>query len=371
MKKFDFSIVQKSSEDLSRVGIIKTPRGNIPTPIFMPVGTQATVRGLDIRDLEDMNANLILANAYHLFLRPGSEVIREAGGLHQFMNWKQPILTDSGGYQVFSLANLRKVDLDGVTFRSHFDGTEHRFTPERIIEIQNDLGSDIIMPLDECLPYQADYQQTKDSLAITHDWASRSKKHHRNENQWLFGIIQGGTFSDLRKESAKFMVDQGFEGFALGGLSVGEPREVMLRMIEAVIPELPSQSPRYLMGVGKPEDFFECIERGVDMFDCVLPTRMGRNGSLITHTGKIVLRNAQYTRNFNSPDPACDCMVCKNYSLAYLRHLFITGEMLGPRLASYHNLYFSLNLMRQIRKSILEGNFQGFKKRFNEKYKAF
>jgi queuine tRNA-ribosyltransferase len=298
-------------------------------------------------------------------------VLEEAGGLHNFMNWKKPILTDSGGFQVFSLAKLRKLDRDGVTFNSHFDGKIHRFTPEKVIEIENILGSDIIMPLDECLPYPADYDRAKKSLEITHDWARRSKIHHKNENQMLFGIIQGGMYEDLRKESARFMVDEGFKGFSIGGLSVGEPKDLMHKMIESVIPELPDGSPRYLMGVGKPEDFFECIQRGVDMFDCVLPTRMGRNGAMITHFGKVNLRNAKYIKDFSSPDPLCDCYVCKNHTLAYLRHLFNTEEVLGPRLASYHNIHFSLKLVRRIRESILAGKFLAFKEEFESKYKKW
>ncbi len=368
MSKFSFKIVENCKNTKARVGILKTPRGDIPTPIFMPVGTQATVKTMDNRDLENLQASIILANAYHLFIRPGMEVIKAAGGLHKFMGWKKPILTDSGGYQVFSLAKLRKLDEDGVTFRSHFDGREHRFTPEKVVEIQNILGSDIIMPLDECLPYPATYDEATKSLEITHLWAERSIKHHNREDQWLFGIIQGGMYEDLRQKSARFMLSRGFTGFSIGGLSVGEPKNLMHRMIEVVVAELPQNRPRYLMGVGKPEDFFECIERGIDMFDCVLPTRMGRNGTLITHRGKVVLRNAKYTKDFSSPDPDCDCFVCKNHSLAYLRHLFITEEILGPRLASYHNLYFSLNLVRRIRQSILEGNFLKFKESFFKKY---
>ncbi|MCE1249035.1 MAG: tRNA guanosine(34) transglycosylase Tgt [Firmicutes bacterium] len=371
MKKYSFNIVQKSKECTGRVGILSTPHGDIPTPVFMPVGTQATVKTMDNRDLENLNASIILGNTYHLFTRPGVEVIGEAGGLHKFMSWKRPILTDSGGFQVFSLANLRKLDEDGVTFRSHFDGKEHRFTPEIVVDIENTLGSDIMMPLDECLAYPSDRDQARKSLDITHKWALRSIKHHKRDDQWLFGIIQGGVYTDLRKESAKFMVDSGFTGFSIGGLSVGEPKNLMHEMIEAVVPELPEKSPRYLMGVGKPEDFFECIQRGVDMFDCVLPTRVGRNGTMITHTGKVVLRNAQYIKNFSSPDPYCDCFVCKNHSLAYLRHLFNTDEVLGPRLATYHNLHFSLELVRKIRKSLLDGYFSEFKREFFSRYKIW
>jgi queuine tRNA-ribosyltransferase len=371
MKHFSFKLIKKSDECEARVGILKTPHGEIPTPVFMPVGTQATVKTMDNRDLEDLGASVILSNTYHIFTRPGMEVMKSVGGLHKFMNFDRPILTDSGGFQVFSLAKLRKIDREGVTFRSHFDGMEHRFTPERVVEIQNVLGSDIMMPLDECLPYPCDYDRVKESLKVTHDWARRSRIHHRNEKQWLFGIIQGGMYPDLRKESAKFMVDEGFEGFSIGGLSVGEPKELMHGMVEAVVPELPDNAPRYLMGVGKPEDFIECIERGIDMFDCVLPTRMGRNGAIITHTGKLNLRNAQYKTDMSSPDPLCDCYVCRKHSLAYLRHLFITGEVLGARMASYHNLHFSLNLVRRIRQALIDGKFMEFKEEFYSRYKKW
>lgn len=369
--KYSFQVVERDPHCKARVGVLRTPSGDIPTPIFMPVGTQATVKTMDSRDLENLGASIILCNTYHLYLRPGPDVIGEAGGLHKFMGWKKPILTDSGGFQVFSLANLRQMDKDGVTFRSHFDGKEHRFTPEKVIEIENTLGSDIIMPLDECLPYPSDYDKTKESLKITHDWAERSQNAHHNEEQWLFGIIQGGMYEDLRKESARFMVQSGFKGFSIGGLSVGEPKDLMHKMIDAVVPELPDNAPRYLMGVGKPDDFFECIERGVDMFDCVLPTRIGRNGSLLTHKGKINIRNAKFTKDFSPPDPQCKCYVCRNHSRAYLRHLFITDEVLGPRLASYHNLYFSLDLVRRIRKSILDGEFLELKKHFLGQYKIW
>lgn len=374
INNFSFRVIKKESRFPARAGILKTPRGEIPTPVFMPVGTQATVKTMDNRDLLSLDAKIILGNTYHLYVRPGIDVIGEAGGLHRFMNWQRPMLTDSGGYQVFSLAKLRKLDTDGVTFNSHFDGKQHRFTPERVIEIQNILGSDIIMPLDECLPYPCEYERVKESLKITHDWAKRSllycmrEDNEKRDKQWLFGIIQGGVYGDLRKESAIFMIEAGFKGFSIGGLSVGEPKEYMHSILEDVIPVLPEDSPRYLMGVGKPEDFFECIERGVDMFDCVLPTRMGRNGTILTHRGKVNLRNAKYTKDFTSPDPLCDCYVCKNHTSAYLRHLFITSEVLGPRLASYHNLYFSLNLVRRIRGAILEERFEEFKREFYGKY---
>jgi queuine tRNA-ribosyltransferase len=368
MGNFTFEVIKECGSTKARAGLITTPRGEIPTPVFMPVGTQATVKTMDFRDLEEMDASIILGNTYHLCVRPGLEVIGEAGGLHSFMGWKRPILTDSGGFQVFSLSSLRRMDEDGVTFRTPVDGKEHRFTPERVIEFENILGSDIIMPLDECLAYPSTRQEAEKSMATTHRWAARSLAHHKNPSQWLFGIIQGGMYADLRRESARFMAREGFTGFSIGGLSVGEPKELMHGMIEETLPELPPASPRYLMGVGKPEDFFECIERGIDMFDCVWPTRLGRNGSMLTHRGKVVLKNAKHTLDFTSPDPLCGCYVCKNHTSAYLRHLFITGEVLGPRLASYHNLYFSIHLVKRIRKSIIEGTFPQFKKSFYEGY---
>lgn len=370
MSSFSFSVIAKSDKTLARAGILSTPRGIIETPVFMPVGTQATVKAMTPEEVDSMGASIILANTYHLYLRPGVEVVASSGGLHNFMRWERPILTDSGGYQVFSLNSLRNVTDDGVLFRSHIDGSEHFFTPAKVIKIQESLGSDIIMPLDECLPYPCEYDYAKNSLKRTHLWAKISRETHNNSSQMLFGIVQGGVYADLRKESARFMIESGFEGFSLGGLSVGEPKEDMHRVLEDIVPLLPEDKPRYLMGVGKPEDFFECITRGVDMFDCVLPTRIGRNGTLLTSRGKVVLKNSRYRLDFSPPDEECGCYLCRNYTRAYMKHLFMADEILGPRLATYHNLYFSCNLLARIRESIKEGNFEKFKKEFLERYNS-
>ncbi|MCL5772886.1 MAG: tRNA guanosine(34) transglycosylase Tgt [Firmicutes bacterium] len=370
MSLFSFSVIAKSGKTLARAGILSTPRGIIETPVFMPVGTQATVKAMTPEEVDSTGASIILANTYHLYLRPGVEVIASSGGLHNFMRWEKPILTDSGGFQVFSLNSLRKVTDDGVVFRSHIDGSEHFFTPEKVIKIQESLGSDIIMPLDECLPYPCEYEYARNSLKRTHLWAKISRETHSSSSQMLFGIVQGGVYTDLRKESAGFMIESGFEGFSLGGLSVGEPKEDMHRVLEDIVPLLPQEKPRYLMGVGKPEDFFECITRGVDMFDCVLPTRIGRNGTLLTSRGKVVLKNSKYRLDFSPPDEECGCYLCRNYTKAYMRHLFMADEILGPRLATYHNLYFSCNLLAKIRESIKEGRFEKFKEEFLERYNS-
>ncbi len=368
MNNFSFKVAGVDGN--ARAGVLSTPRGDIPTPVFMPVGTRATVKAMDFRDLIELDAPIILSNTYHLSIRPGAGLVEKAGGLHRFMNWNRPILTDSGGFQVFSLSKLRRIDPDGVTFRSHVDGALMRFTPESVIDLENALGADIIMPLDECLSYPADRGEAEKSLKLTHQWARRSRAYHRNPRQWLFGIIQGGMFEDLRRESARFMVNEGFAGFSIGGLSVGEPKDLMHRMIEEVTPELPAEAPRYLMGVGAPEDFFECVQRGIDMFDCVLPARMARNGTLLTRRGRVIIKNARHRDDFSSPDSSCGCYVCKNHTLSYLRHLFINGEILGPRLATYHNLYFSLNLVRSIREAIIKGEFDSLKKKFLSEYFA-
>ncbi|MCL5037001.1 MAG: tRNA guanosine(34) transglycosylase Tgt [Chloroflexi bacterium] len=367
-KLHDFKIEAACSRTRARAGVFNTAHGDILTPVFMPVGTLGTVKALPPKDLVEMDARIILGNTYHLYLRPGTEVIGQAGGLHKFMNWDRAILTDSGGFQVFSLAPLRKLTHAGVTFRSHIDGSEHVFTPEKVVEIQEILGSDIAMPLDECLPYPSEKDQAEKSLEITHEWIVRSIAAHKLNEQALFGIIQGGMFADLRKKSCEFMAALDLPGYAVGGLSVGEPKDVMLQTLEATTPHLPENKPRYLMGVGHPVDFFTCIELGIDMFDCVLPTRMARNGTLLTRMGRLVLKNAKYRLDFTAPDPACNCYTCKNFTRAYLRHLFMAGEILGAYLATWHNVYFSLALVREIRQSILEGNFPEFKERFLEGY---
>jgi queuine tRNA-ribosyltransferase len=331
----------------------------------MPVGTQATVKTLSPDDLKDVGAEIILANTYHLFLRPGHDLISEFGGLHAFMNWDRPVLTDSGGFQVFSLAELRKVSDEGVTFQSHIDGgAKHVITPEYAIEIQEALGADIIMAFDECIPYPATKDYAQESLERTHRWAKRCREAKKDTGQALFGIAQGGMYPDLRKQSAETLVDIGFEGYAIGGLSVGETKPLMYEMIDVVVPHFPRDRPRYLMGVGTPEDLVEGVDRGIDMFDCVMPTRNARNGTFFTSFGKLVIRNSRYERDHGPLDDACRCYTCRNYSRAYLRHLFNAGEVLALRLGTIHNLSFYLGLMQKIRGSIQEDRFKEFKKKF-------
>lgn len=370
MNGCSFQVIARCPDTAARAGILTLRRASVETPLFMPVGTQATVKCLTPDEVSSMGAALILANAYHLFLRPGEEVIRAAGGLHRFMNWSGAILTDSGGFQIFSLRSLRKVTDDGVAFRSHIDGSEYIFTPEGVIRFQEVLGSDIIMPLDECLPYPCDYEYARRSMRRTLSWAKRSKEVHAVEGQSLFGIVQGGTFLDLRRESAGYLTDLGFCGFSMGGLSVGEPKEIMHEVLEYTVPLLPQDRPRYLMGVGKPEDFFECVERGIDMFDCVLPTRMARAGSLLTNSGKLVLKNTRFRNDHSPPDENCKCYTCRHFSRAYLRHLFVAEEILGPRLATVHNLHFTLQLLSRIRESIRDERFLSFKREFLERCAA-
>jgi queuine tRNA-ribosyltransferase len=334
----------------------------------MPVGTQATVKTLSPDDLESIGAEIILSNTYHLFLRPGHELVREFGGLHRFMGWNRPILTDSGGFQVFSLAELRKITEDGVTFQSHIDGgARHFITPESAVEIQEALGADIIMAFDECVPYPATRDYVHESLDRTLRWAKRCASARRDAGQALFGIVQGGMYPDLRRRSAESLVDIGFDGYAVGGLSVGETKPVMYEMIEATAPSLPEDRPRYLMGVGTPEDLVEGVERGIDMFDCVMPTRNARNGTFFTSFGKLTIKNSRYERDREPIDPACRCYTCRNFARAYLRHLFNAGEVLALRLGTIHNLSFYIGLMRDIRTSLAEGRFREFKKEFLEK----
>jgi queuine tRNA-ribosyltransferase len=331
----------------------------------MPVGTQATVKTLSPQDLRDLGAEIILSNTYHLFLRPGHELIREFGGLHPFMGWDRPVLTDSGGFQVFSLAELRKITEEGVTFQSHIDGgAKHFITPEYAVEIQEALGADIIMAFDECIPFPATRDYAQESLERTHRWAKRCAAAKKDTGQALFGIVQGGMYPELRKQSADALVDIGFDGYAVGGLSVGETKPVMYEMIDASVPHLPGDRPRYLMGVGTPEDLVEGVDRGIDMFDCVMPTRNARNGTFFTSFGKLVIKNARYERDKGPLDPECGCYTCGNFSRAYLRHLFNAGEVLALRLGTIHNLFFYLSLMRNVRKSIDEGRFREFKKEF-------
>ena len=353
----------------ARRGVIHTPHGDIQTPIFMPVGTQATVKAMTPDELKDMvHAQIILANTYHLFLRPGHELIREAGGLHKFMNWDRPILTDSGGFQVFSLGALRKITEEGVEFRSHLGGSRQFISPEVSMEIQEALGSDIMMAFDECCPYPSTYEYTKKSMERTTRWAARCKEAHKTENQGLFGIIQGGFFEDLRKISASDLIQMDFPGYAIGGISVGEPKEEFLKMLRFTTPLMPENKPRYLMGVGTPDYLIEAAISGIDMCDCVLPTRIARHGTAMTSHGKLVVRNATYERDFTPLDSECDCYTCKNYTRAYIRHLLNTKEILGVRLLSIHNLRFLTKLMESVRIEIERDNLLSFKNEFYKKY---
>jgi queuine tRNA-ribosyltransferase len=360
---FDFNLL--AAQGRARVGSFQTPHGEIPTPVFMPVGTQATVKAVSPRDLQSVGATVVLANTYHLYLRPGDELIARLGGLHRFMGWNGPILTDSGGYQVFSLAQRRKIDAEGVTFRSHIDGSEHRFTPEKAIAIQENLGADIIVCLDECaVPDDRNYNVQ--ALARTHAWARVCKAAKTRSDQALFGIVQGGVFSDLREQSARFLTNLGFDGYAIGGLSVGETKEQMHTVLDVLDPLLPADRPRYLMGVGTPEDLVECVARGIDMFDCVLPTRTARNGSALTRTGRINLRNARFADDAGPLEEGCACYACTHFSRAYVRHLTTANEILGHHLLTLHNLHVMLTVARELREAILQGQLEAYREAFWE-----
>ena len=353
----------------ARRGVVHTPHGDIQTPIFMPVGTQATVKSMTPEELkDDVKAQIILANTYHLYLRPGHDLVKEAGGLHKFMNWDKPILTVSGGFQVFSLSGLRKITEEGVKFSSHLDGSKHLFTPEKVMEIEEALGADIIMAFDECCPYPSDYKYTENSMYRTTRWAERCKTAHTTENQGLFGIIQGGFYKDLRKISADDLIAMDFPGYAIGGISVGEPKEEFLDILRYTTPLMPGNKPRYLMGVGTPDYLIEAALAGIDMCDCVLPTRLARHGTALTSKGKIVIRNATYEKDWGKLDDECDCYTCKNYTRAYIRHLVKTNEILGIRLISLHNLRFLTRLMEQVREAIEQDNLLGFREEFYKKY---
>ncbi|ANU12833.1 tRNA-guanine transglycosylase [Planococcus halocryophilus Or1] len=353
----------------ARLGIVHTPHGSFETPAFMPVGTQATVKTMSPEELKAMNAGIILSNTYHLWLRPGNDVIKEAGGLHKFMNWDRPILTDSGGFQVFSLSEFRNIKEEGVHFRNHMNGDKLFLSPEKAMHIQNDLGSDIMMAFDECPPFPATHEYMKSSVERTSRWAERClEAHQRPQDQGLFGIIQGGEFEDLRKQSAQDLVSLDFPGYAIGGLSVGEPKDVMNRALEFTTPLMPADKPRYLMGVGSPDSLIDGAIRGIDMFDCVLPTRIARNGTLMTSTGRLNIKNAAFKRDFGPIDEKCDCYTCTNYSRAYVHHLIRADETFGIRLTSYHNLQFLLNLMRQVRQAIREDRLGDFREEFFEAY---
>lgn len=361
---FRFELIKECSRTGARLGRIHTLHGVIDTPVFMPVGTQATVKAVLPRDLKEIGASIILSNTYHLYLRPGFDIVKEAGGLHGFMGWNSPILTDSGGFQVFSLGSLRKITDDGVVFKSHLDGSEHFISPEKAVEIQNALGADIIMPFDECVQYPCDYAQAQSAVDRTTQWAKRCKNAHKRDDQALFGIIQGSVFKELRLKSVADLVEMDFQGYAIGGLSVGEPKDKMYEVLDYTVSLLPRDKPRYLMGVGSADALIEGVMRGVDMFDCVLPTREARHGSVMTTKGKLVLRNATYSRDYNPIDPECDCYACSNFSRAYIRHLIKADEILASVLTSIHNLKFLIDLMKKIRKAILEDRFPDFKQNF-------
>lgn len=364
-----YELIKKDKFSKARLGKIYTNRGIIETPIFMPVGTRATVKAMNVDELKEIGSQIILGNTYHLYLRPGQEIIRAAGGLHKFMNWDRPILTDSGGFQVFSLGAIRKITEEGVIFRSHIDGSKHFISPEKSMEIQNDLGSDIMMAFDECAPYPASYDYVKNSMERTIRWLKRCKEYHKNtENQALFGIIQGGMYKDLRKISAIETCSMDLPGYAVGGLSVGEPKDVMIEYLNYTTEFMPEDKPRYLMGVGTPDYLFEAVEAGIDMADCVLPTRLGRNGTAITTYGKVVIKNAKYAKDFTPLDETCDCYACKNHTKAYIRHLMNVNEILGARLLSTHNLRFLLKTMENIRQAIREDRFLEYKKEFYKNY---
>lgn len=365
-----YELIKKDAKTGARRGRIYTPHGIIETPVFMPVGTQATVKTMTPDELKEMiDAKIILSNTYHLHVRPGDDLIKEAGGLHKFMNWDRPILTDSGGFQVFSLADLRNITEEGVKFKSHLDGRELFISPEKAMEIENNLGSDIMMAFDECCPYPSTYEYTRKSMERTTRWAKRCKEaHKRPEDQGLFGIVQGGTYKDLREQSAHELVELDFPGYAVGGLSVGEPAEIMYDVLHHTTKFLPENKPRYLMGVGSPDYLIEAVMNGIDMCDCVLPTRIARNGTAMTSEGKVVVRNATYEKDWTPLDHNCDCYTCKNYTRAYIRHLIKAGEILGARLLTIHNLYFLVNLMKQVREAIEEDRFLEFREEFYKNY---
>ena len=364
-----YELLHECKQTGARRGVIHTQHGDIQTPIFMPVGTQATVKSMTPEELkEEVKAQIILSNTYHLYLRPGQEIVKEAGGLHNFMKWDRPILTDSGGFQVFSLSSLRKITEEGVAFHSHLDGSKHLFTPESVMKTEEDLGADIIMAFDECCPYPSTYEYTKNSMERTTRWAKRCKEAHTTENQALFGIIQGGFFEDLRKKSVEDLIALDLPGYAIGGISVGEPKEEFLKMLYYTTPLMPKDKPRYLMGVGTPDYLIEAALAGIDMCDCVLPTRIARNGTALTSHGKVVVRNATYERDWTPLDSECDCYTCKNYTRAYIRHLVKANEILGVRLLSIHNLRFLTRLMENIRTAIEEDRLGDFKTEFYKKY---
>ncbi len=369
MTAISYELIKEDKHTGARLGILHTPHGSFETPMYMPVGTLATVKSLSPEELKEMGAGVILSNTYHLWLRPGEDIVEEAGGLHKFMNWDQGILTDSGGFQVFSLSDMREIVEEGVHFRNHLSGEKLFLTPEKAIQIQNALGADVIMSFDECPDFHHSYDYVKNSIARTTRWAERGLKAHQNpETQALFGIVQGAGYKDLRIQHARDLVSLNFPGYSIGGLSVGETKEEMNEVLDYLTPELPADKPRYLMGVGSPDALIDGVIRGVDMFDCVLATRIARNGTTMTSQGRVVVKNAKYARDFTPLDPKCDCYTCKNYTRAYIRHLIKTDETFGLRLTSYHNTYFLLDLMKKVRQAIRDDNLLEFREAFREEY---
>ena len=371
-----FKVTHKDAGTKARIGKLKTDHGTVETPVFMPVGTQGTVKSLSPEELLQSNTSIILNNAYHLYLRPGEELLDSIGGAHKFCGWDGPILTDSGGYQIYSLSNLNKTSDEGVQFQSHLDGSLHFFTPERIIDIQKKIGADIIMPLDKPIAYPSDKIDAQSANRLTIEWAKRSKesfentKGYHNYKQVLFGILQGGVFTDLRKMAIEEMTELDFPGYAIGGLAVGEPKDLLFELTDFSTDFMPVEKPRYLMGIGKPEDIVESIGMGVDMFDCVLPTRVGRNGWIYTHAGRLVIKNAEFKDDLSAIDDSCNCYACKNFSRAYLRHLFNAGEMLGPRLASLHNITFYQKLIEEAKEAVRNNNYTHWKAKFLQNYNS-
>lgn len=369
MPAIRFELLGTDPSSSARRGRVHTPHGSIETPVFMPVGTQASVKTLSPHEVAETGAEIILANTYHLFLRPGHELVAEAGGLHRFMRWDRAILTDSGGFQVFSLAELRKITEEGVEFRSHLDGSKQFLSPEKAIQVENALGADIIMAFDECTPYPCEREYARKSLALTTRWAARCKAAHaRPDEQALFGIVQGSVYADLRRESARQIVELDFPGYAVGGLSVGEPKQLMAEMLEVTVPELPADRPRYLMGVGAPEDLVEGVWRGIDMFDCVSPTREARHGAVLTRDGRLNIKGAAFARDWGPIEEGCDCYACRHFSRAYIRHLIKADELLGLRLCSIHNIRFLVRLMEEIRAAITAGRLAEFRQAFYERW---
>ena len=367
MENFSFELIKQDSKTGARVGILHTPHGDIHTPTYMPVGTQATVKGVMPRDLKEAKSQIILANTYHLYMRPGDELVKKAGGLHKFMAWDRPILTDSGGFQVFSLAKLNKIKDEGVYFNSHVDGSLHFITPEKAIDIENNLGADIIMAFDQCSPYGADYKQSREAMERTLKWLDRCYNHHKNEKQALFPIVQGNMYKDLRRQSLKETIPYAKHGIAIGGLSVGEPKNIMYDIMDDLYEFYPTNMPRYLMGVGSPDCLVEGVKRGIDMFDCVLATRVGRNGTAMTSNGKVVVRNGAYKEDFTPLDPECDCYCCTNYTKAYLRHMINVNEMMGGMMLSLHNINYLNTLMERIRAAIMQDAYSDFVEEFYKK----